>query len=681
MESTLDSVNEVHSVPTKWPLLPTPSTEDEGEHSLIPVFVAPSSEATTVTATTPQMPRVVIVDPTPNPTPHPTPPATPGHRRHHPHLNTSSALCTHLGPASLVHSPKSPTKRFKPNFSIGSPNSVGQSPDASSSSSSPDSRSNPPSTAVTSPTVLHPKPALMMTTTATSKPPGIVHPEQPVNDLHAIEQQLVPKQGGKRMQLASDASDDDDYETTSDAESEWSTDEDEEASDSDSGPPPPPPPQRAKITRNYSQPHHPIPTSTERYAAAKERRKTGSMLNVHGVTSKLTQHLDEKELFAKKPKRTWSTGSGTGGLSMLMNPPPEVFPEGHPERQKSLERLARGWSSPAVSSTHRKPGMGGSGLTMTSMASPLPATTPTPAAAAAPAPSKAGPSRPPPRVPPVKRRSLPPPTRPPPGFIRTSSKLEALAPISASISASVSSHVPARRRSSGSPKKGRLPPADMEFSTDEETDAENKVDLSRSLAHEKLAAFLTKGKGKQRQQHQQQDSAIVSSPPTTVLASTTTTLASPTESVVLPTPSPTPVPRTNVSHSQFPYNLPAPADPSTPRTTRRLMLRTELSESLRQNLLWTRQQAHGPLSSAAVRRSSHHPQKNPSVSHLQNHASNENGALNQRHRVRSLVQLTPRRPGEAVDPVREEEMRRDREGLLRSRSGFVVGGLYHESGW
>ncbi|KAJ7928983.1 hypothetical protein B0H13DRAFT_1965188 [Mycena leptocephala] len=38
----------------------------------------------------------------------------------------------------------------------------------------------------------------------------------------------------------------------------------------------------------------------------------------------------------------------------------------------------------------------------------------------------------------------------------------------------------------------------------------------------------------------------------------------------------------------FPYNLPAPAPPSTPRTTRQQMLRNEMSESLRHNLLWQR---------------------------------------------------------------------------------------------
>jgi len=51
-----------------------------------------------------------------------------------------------------------------------------------------------------------------------------------------------------------------------------------------------------------------------------------------------------------------------------------------------------------------------------------------------------------------------------------------------------------------------------------------------------------------------------------------------------------------------PYNLPLPAPPTTPRTTRRQMLSTELSESLRRNLLWERQVSKNNL--AAMRRSS-----------------------------------------------------------------------------
>ncbi|KAJ6568348.1 hypothetical protein DFH09DRAFT_1467228 [Mycena vulgaris] len=50
----------------------------------------------------------------------------------------------------------------------------------------------------------------------------------------------------------------------------------------------------------------------------------------------------------------------------------------------------------------------------------------------------------------------------------------------------------------------------------------------------------------------------------------------------------------------FPYKLPAPAPPSTPRMTRHQMLRNEMSESLRHNLLWQRKLSRtdliGPLS-------------------------------------------------------------------------------------
>ncbi|PWN19744.1 hypothetical protein BCV69DRAFT_31510 [Microstroma glucosiphilum] len=53
---------------------------------------------------------------------------------------------------------------------------------------------------------------------------------------------------------------------------------------------------------------------------------------------------------------------------------------------------------------------------------------------------------------------------------------------------------------------------------------------------------------------------------------------------------PEPVSATGVSsHRRESMPLPTPAAPQTPRTTRRNMLRDELSESLRQNLLWERQ--------------------------------------------------------------------------------------------
>jgi len=48
-----------------------------------------------------------------------------------------------------------------------------------------------------------------------------------------------------------------------------------------------------------------------------------------------------------------------------------------------------------------------------------------------------------------------------------------------------------------------------------------------------------------------------------------------------------------------PYNLPAPAMPLTPRTTRRQMLANEMSESLRRNLLWERQTSRRMLGGPA----------------------------------------------------------------------------------
>jgi len=51
-----------------------------------------------------------------------------------------------------------------------------------------------------------------------------------------------------------------------------------------------------------------------------------------------------------------------------------------------------------------------------------------------------------------------------------------------------------------------------------------------------------------------------------------------------------------------PYNLPPPDPPTTPRTTRRQMLGTELSESLRRNLLWERQVSKNNV--AGMKRSS-----------------------------------------------------------------------------
>ncbi|KIK55436.1 hypothetical protein GYMLUDRAFT_62554 [Collybiopsis luxurians FD-317 M1] len=54
---------------------------------------------------------------------------------------------------------------------------------------------------------------------------------------------------------------------------------------------------------------------------------------------------------------------------------------------------------------------------------------------------------------------------------------------------------------------------------------------------------------------------------------------------------------------RFPYNIP-PTAPSSPRTTRQEMLRTEISETLRRNLLWSRQVYRREFSGPERRRAS-----------------------------------------------------------------------------
>jgi len=110
-----------------------------------------------------------------------------------------------------------------------------------------------------------------------------------------------------------------------------------------------------------------------------------------------------------------------------------------------------------------------------------------------------------------------------------------------------------------------------------------------------------------------------------------------------------------------PYNLPPPASPSTPRTTRRLMLSTELSESLRRNLLWERQVSKVNLA-AAVRRTASGGSR---LSHLGGGAQPLPPLLTT---TPSMVQLLPKgtmaypNPGSPVRPVRPEQESAEGDG-------------------
>jgi len=123
--------------------------------------------------------------------------------------------------------------------------------------------------------------------------------------------------------------------------------------------------------------------------------------------------------------------------------------------------------------------------------------------------------------------------------------------------------------------RGRPAGAEMDDSDGEDDD--NQLDVSTSLAQQRLAALVGPGRRGLPRRQNSDPQPHTSLPPNVI-----------NHQVV---DHPNVVNPNNVSPIPLhhPYNLPPPTAPSTPRTTRRHMLSTELSESLRRNLLWERQ--------------------------------------------------------------------------------------------
>ncbi|KAJ2917371.1 hypothetical protein MD484_g3038, partial [Candolleomyces efflorescens] len=144
--------------------------------------------------------------------------------------------------------------------------------------------------------------------------------------------------------------------------------------------------------------------------------------------------------------------------------------------------------------------------------------------------------------------------------------------------------------SGGQRQKGPLPGQEMDTdSEDEAEESNNGVQLSQSVAQHRLQVFAARRGIVQatnplppqqetdevpnwaREQQQQQAQA------------------GPSHQQQQPQQPPGPIPM------MHPYNLPINAMPLTPRTTRLQMLRNEMPESLRRQLLWERQQAGVPI--------------------------------------------------------------------------------------
>lgn len=126
---------------------------------------------------------------------------------------------------------------------------------------------------------------------------------------------------------------------------------------------------------------------------------------------------------------------------------------------------------------------------------------------------------------------------------------------------------------SGYRRKGR--PEDEEMEDDSDGEDGNTLIVSNSVAEERLRAIFGSSRGGAAlpgvKKHRSEPS-----------------IQPPDSSPPIPTPAKDLPTVTEHAPLGFPYNLPVAAIPSTPRTTRQNMLRTEMSESVRQNLLWSR---------------------------------------------------------------------------------------------
>lgn len=319
--------------------------------------------------------------------------------------------------------------------------------------------------------------------------------------------------------------------------------------------------------------------------------------NEAGLRGAAREAQRQRDLFAKVPKRSYSNLNRTqsGLLSQLMNPNPAIFPPNHPCRlsqstadlvrmQRQVQRQAEQAQAPQRSV---------SGF--------------------------AGPVR-----------------------LQTSKSSAAL-PLAAQITATSSSKPPSsgmrgkENEKGGYRPKGRPKEEEMEDESGGDDDDDDKIQVSRSVAQQRLQALMSRrapenGIASQLAQH---------------------THVRVAENHVAPAAQSTaPIP---LGH---PYNLPAPALPMTPRTTRRIMLRTELSESMRRQLLWERQVSSTTNPAANARRAT-------------------NGVLGGLRPLASTTSMGEN-PSATMSAEAQDRDERRRRAMARNRSWADD---YHYSGW
>ncbi|OAX42714.1 hypothetical protein K503DRAFT_766506 [Rhizopogon vinicolor AM-OR11-026] len=273
---------------------------------------------------------------------------------------------------------------------------------------------------------------------------------------------------------------------------------------------------------------------------AEDKAREAEKVKLREAAVEAQRQLD---LFAKVPKRSYSNFNRTqsGLLSQLLNPNPAIFPSSHPYRashstadivrmQRQAQREAQQVQAPQRSSS----GFAG----------------------------------------PVRLQTS-----------KSSAALPLAAQITAmSMSKPSSSGMKGKESEKGGYRpKGRPKEEDMEDESGEDDDDDDKIQVSRSVAQQKLQALISRRAPEPGvASHLAQHSHVVEH------------RAAPIPQAQAQATAPIPL--------GHPYNLPAPTPPMTPRTTRRRMLKQELSESMRRQLLWERQVSSTTNPAATARR-------------------------------------------------------------------------------
>lgn len=332
----------------------------------------------------------------------------------------------------------------------------------------------------------------------------------------------------------------DDFETTSEEGSSiWSEEEDL----------PPPPPKTATGGKGKG-----------RASASQERKEAGTL----GLAA--AEAARQRDMFRKVPSRSYSNlglKRQTGLLTPLLNPDPRLVPYLPANAQAAISNGAGQLGRPHNSAQN---------LGRLRPLAPMNALQPMTTAAA-----------------PVVQAQMAQPPPPSSKSMLKPSKSAAevrIAPVSVTTQVAVNPSGRAGYRLKGKPEG-------EEVESDDEDENPLDVDgMSKSVAQRKLEQLAGLGKKQQQQQpaqqlpqrkpdsrEQQQQRQPYPSPETSFTPHQADDFDNYHSAELTRTPS-MPLPH--------PYNLPAPAPPQSPRTTRRQMMANEMSESLRRNLLWER---------------------------------------------------------------------------------------------